>query len=878
MRRTPFGIIVLLLAGTAVADAEVLVFKGARIHTVAGPIIESGVLVIDDGKIVAVGDQSVMPKAADAKVVDVSGKTIIPGLVDSHSHLGVASRPHVPSNIDGNEKTGAVQSIVRAIDSINALDPGIRMAQAGGVTTANIMPGSGNVIGGQTAYVKLRGDTVEEMLIGADGVFGGLKMANGENPKRYGRQNKEPMTRMKVAALQRAEFMKAREYMRKWQRYRERQAKGDSSDRPKTDLGLHPLAEVLEGKRTVHFHSHRADDILTVLRLKREFGFELVIQHGTEGYKIIDQIAAANVPVSMTIVDSPGGKAEVIDFVESCGRELAAAGVPVHVNTDDPVTESRFFLRTAAATLRGGLDAETALKAITLHPAQALHLSHRVGSLEAGKDADFVILSGEPFSIYTRVLETWIDGEQVFALSDQRERLYQTGGFPLTEPERVPTQDELVAPLPTVKEPVRPRDAVPFKEGSSTFLVHAGRVHTVSGKPQLNSFVVVKDGRIVDVVAGNQLDVYRDIPVLTATEVTPGLIDSHSVVPLSGEYNILADQDGDEKTDPNQADVRVIDGFNPSERLLQFLLEQGVTVVHATPGHANVIGGLSGIFRTHGTSAEDMAIRFPEAMVFNLGARPKSTYGDSAPQTRMGTASIIRKALMEAVDYHDRKVAAEEKNEPGPDYNAKSEALSLAIGGKVRAMFTAHRADDILTGLRLTGEFGMRPVAALATEGYLVAEQLRKRNVPVIAHPPMQRVGGIETFNSYLGNAAALSDAGLTVSICSSFEGYVPKTRVIRWEAAIGMVYGLGHERALRSITLDAARILQIDKDYGSIEKGKVADLVLYDGDPFEHTTHVTHVFVAGELVYERSKRLQQMRTADRRTVSCPEPGCCVGF
>jgi len=878
MRLLQLTLPAIVLISTSLTAADTIVLKGARIHTVAGPVIENGVLVIADGKIVAVGDSKQTPLPAGAVVRDVSGKTIIPGLVDSHSHLGVASRPHVPSNSDGNERTGAVQSIVRAIDSINPHDPGIRMAQAGGVTTANIMPGSSNVIGGQTAYVKLRGNTIDEMLFKADGVLGGLKMANGENPKRYGQKNKEPMTRMKVAAMQRTEFMKARDYMRKWQRYREKLADDEDASPPETDLAMEPLVEVLQGKRTVHFHTHRADDILSVLRLRREFGFELVIQHGTEGYKVLKELAAAKVPVSMTIVDSPGGKAEVVDFVESTGRDLTAAGVPVHVNTDDPVTESRFFLRTAAATVRGALDPAAALKAITLNPAQAMHLSHRVGSLERGKDADFAILSGEPFSIYTRVLETWIDGVQVFDLSDDRQRLFQTGGFPLGAPERVPAQENLIAPLQPVASPAKPDNGVPLKDGADDFVVWAGRVHTVSGKPQNNSLVVVKDGRIVDVVSGDQVEVYRDFPLIAAAEVTPGLIDTHTVVPLSGEYNIPADQDGDEKTDPNQADIRVLDGFNPSERLLRFLREQGVTVVHATPGHANVIGGLSGVFRTHGNSAEEMTIRFPQAMVFNLGTAPKKTYGDKAPGTRMGTASIIRKALQSAVNYSRKKAAAKKKDEPAPDLDLKSEALSLAIEKKIPSLFTAHRADDMLTSLRLSREFGLNPVLALATEGYLIADQLKKANVPIIAHPPMQRVGSIETYNSFLGNAAAMSDAGLRVAICSSFEGYVPKTRVIRWEAAIGMVYGLGHQRALSSITLDAARILGIDQDYGSIEKGKVADLVLYDGDPFEHATHVTHVFVGGRLVYERAKRLQQMIAFDRRQLSCPEPGCCVGF
>lgn len=188
----------------------------------------------------------------------------------------------------------------------------------------------------------------------------------------------------------------------------------------------------------MHFHTHRADDILTVLRLKDEFNFELVIQHGTESYKVLKEIAKHNVPVSMTIPDSPGGKAEVVDLTESCGADLAKAGIKVLVNTDDPVTESRFLLRTAAIPIRGGLSPELALKSVTLAAAQALHLDGQIGSLEKGKDADFVVLSGDPFSVYSRVLETYIDGKPVFRLSDEKERRYQVGGFALGDRVKFP--------------------------------------------------------------------------------------------------------------------------------------------------------------------------------------------------------------------------------------------------------------------------------------------------------------------------------------------------------------------------------------------------------------------------------------------------------
>jgi imidazolonepropionase-like amidohydrolase len=861
------------------ADATVA-FRGARILTAEGPALEPGVLVIRQGKIVAVGSANDVTIPDGAVIHDVSGKTIIPGMVDTHSHIGIYPRPQVPANSDGNEMTGPVQSGLRAIDAIYHNDPGIKMAVAGGITTANIMPGSGNVIGGQTLYVKLRGNTIEAMRIPDTKVLGGLKMANGENPKGYGRRPQgaqAPVTRMKVAALQREQFIKARDYQRKWAAYRKAQDEGMPAAQPDLDIALEPVVEVLERKRTVHFHTHRADDLLTALRIAEEFEFEIVIQHGTEGYRIVDELVRRKAPVSLTLVDSPGGKMEVAALLEENAAILDKAGVKVAINTDDFITESRFFLRTGAIAVRGGMPEDRALLALTRHPAEMLHLEDRVGSLAKGKDADFVVLSGPPFSVYTQVLETYIDGVRMFDRSQQKQWAYQAGGFALADLSALPQPPAPTKPQPSAQAPAAPKEAPTLSQSPTRFAVFAGRLHTVAKGTIEDGALLIEDGKIRYAGPRAGLDLPAQTPVITAAVVTPGLIDAHAVVPITGALNVSGDQEQDENSDPNQADLRVLDGFNPNEPLLQFLREQGVTVVHATPGRVNVIAGQSGIFHTYGRTAEQMTLKFPAGLLINLGEIPKQTYPGKLPGTRMGTASLVRTALVQAQnDAHKRASAKDEDKRP--PRNLKLEALTAALERKIPCVFSAHRADDLDTALRLAKEFNLDAVLDLATEAYLIPDIIAAAKVPVVVHPTMQRVGAsLETYNSHVCNAALLADRQIPVVIGTAFEGYVPKSRVLRLETAIAMVNGLGFDRALRAITLDAAHLLGIDDRFGSLEVGKAADIVLYDGDPFENATHVTNTIIGGRVIYDRAEYLKLPFERRALPLTGSGVGCCMG-
>jgi imidazolonepropionase-like amidohydrolase len=869
----------LLPAADAPPAAGPVVFRGVRIYTVAGKPIDNGVLVIDKGKIVAVGSADAVAVPQGARVIDAAGRTIIPGLVDTHSHVGIFAKPQVSAHADGNEGSGAVQSGLRALDAIWPDDPGVKMAVAGGVTTANIMPGSGNVIGGQTLYVKLRGRSVEAMRIADMKVLGGLKMANGENPKNFNftRNRMPPNTRMKLAAMQREQFVKAREYQKKWAAYKKAVADGKEAAPPETDIGLESLVEVLERKRTVHFHSHRADDLLTAVRLSEEFGFELVLHHATEGYRVADELARRKVPCSLTLVDSPGGKMETAGLLEENAAVLSRAGVPVAINTDDFITESRFFLRTGAIAVRGGMTEDEALRTQTINPARMMHLDDRLGSLEKGKDADFVVLSGPPYSIYTHVLQTYIEGVKLFDRAVHKDWTYQAGGFALADPQRVPQAPAALKPPPAARAPAAPKNHAAPNGTSGRYAVLAGRIHTVGRGTITDGVILVKDGKIEAVGARGEVPLPDDLPVVTAAVVTPGLIDADTCVPQAGALNLPADKDQDEMSDPNQADLRILDGFNPGEPLLEFLRREGVTVVRACPGRANVIAGQAGIFRTSGATAEKMTVRFPAALVVNLGEAPKKSYPNKLPTTRMGTAALVRNAFTQAQS-DARKRAGANDEAKRPPRNLKLEALQLALEKKVPVVFSGHRADDLDTALRLAKEFGLRAELDLASEAYLMADRIGAAGVPVVVHPTMQRPAAMETFNSYLGNAAVLAEHKVPLAIGTGYEDYVPKTRVLRHEAGMAMVNGLGFDRALAAITLGAAKVLGIDDRFGSIEPGKAADLVLYDSDPFEHATHVTHTIQDGRVVYDRGEYLKLPFA--RRALPLTGGGgvgCCLG-
>ena len=412
------ALLLLGMAAPARAQETPVAYVGAEIIPVSGPAVPNGAMVVHKGKIVAVGPRAAVQIPGNAQVSDATGKVIMPGLVDTHSHVGGGS---------GADGSAPIQPDVRIMDSINARDTGLQRAQAGGITTVNVMPGSGHLLSGQTLYLKLRdGKTIDDLFIkdARGNIAGGIKMANGTNSLRPAATGPFPGTRAKSAALVREQFMKAQDYRDKVNR-----AKGDASKLPARDLAMESLVEALDGKRVVHFHTHRHDDILTALRLAKEFNFRVVLQHVSEGWKVADEIARAKAPASIIIIDSPGGKLETVDVSYTTGGALERAGALVGFHTDDYITDSRFFLRSAGLAVRAGMSRDKALYAMTMAGATMLDLQDRIGTLQPGKDADFIVLSGDPLSVYSKVLETYIEGVKVFDRSNPQDRLYAVGGY-----------------------------------------------------------------------------------------------------------------------------------------------------------------------------------------------------------------------------------------------------------------------------------------------------------------------------------------------------------------------------------------------------------------------------------------------------------------
>jgi imidazolonepropionase-like amidohydrolase len=385
-----------------VTDSGIAI-TGGYVVPIEGSPIEGGTVLLRDGKIEAVGSGLTVPDGY--QVIDAAGKWVLPSFIDAHAHLGVHEEAEGWAGNDTNEMTNPVTAQVRALDGINPADLGFRDAITGGVLNVNVNPGSGNPIGGQTIALKCWGRTVDEMLLREPA---GLKSALGENPKRvYGDRKEMPSTRLGIAAVIRAAFVDALNYERKRANAPEDQPVG-------RDLKLEALLKVLHKEIPWRQHCHRADDIATAMRIAQEFGYNLVIDHGTEAHLLADQIAAAGIPVIIGPLFTSRAKVELRNRSLANPGRLAAAGVEISLTTDHPVVPIHFLIHQATLAVKEGLDRDVALRSVTINPARVIGCAERLGSLSAGKDGDVVIWSGDPLDVMSRAEVAFQNGREIY--------------------------------------------------------------------------------------------------------------------------------------------------------------------------------------------------------------------------------------------------------------------------------------------------------------------------------------------------------------------------------------------------------------------------------------------------------------------------------
>jgi imidazolonepropionase-like amidohydrolase len=847
------------LAAVQPVGAASLAVRAGKVHTAAGPVLENAVILLVDGKIAAVGPDVAIP----AGVPVIEAEVAIPGLIDMHSHLGVYSVPNVEENSDGNEMTNPVTPQVRALDSFNFDDPAIPAGRAGGVTTIVSLPGSGNVIGGTGVAVKLKDAPPQEMVLQE---VCALKMAIEGNPVGvYGRRNQMPSTLMGVYHLARKAFLDAQEYRRKWEEYEKKKADDPDAVPPARDLGKDALVMALNREIPTHIHCATAAEIISCIRLAEEFGLRLSLAHCYWAYLVLDELK--NHPDVHFNVGPPMFFNYFQDNLTFRNNPaiLSNAGLEVSLQTDALGGGQQNLLHLARLCVRYGMDPRHALAAVTINAARGAALDHRIGSLETGKDADLVLLDGDPMEFMTRVRAVIIDGNVEWQ------------------------EPEPPSPLKAERSSAPPAEITlpDTVDTAGAYAVRGGTILTMAGEPVTDGVMLVRDGKIQAV--GADVAIPAGWPVVDARGgvVLPGLISPRSHLGIGNNWRRQSSVD--ETSKPVLPELEVRHAIEPQAPHFQYARELGITTVMVTPGDRNVMGGQAAVLKTDGAVVDHMIIRDRAAMMVGLGASAKRE--SSMPTTRMGVAALLRETLTKAKEYQakaEREEAKKEKADSGDGGETPApnegdaekrnggekaapvktdlamEALLPVIRGETPVVIHAERRDDILTALRVADEFGLKVILDGATDAWQLTDELKARDIPVILEDLFRGIGQIEDRGFNAEAPALLAGAGIRFSFRARDGSFnVPPAAGPGGDpleiAAFAVRNGLSEADALRAVTLDAARIIGVDDRVGSLEAGKDADFVILGGHPFRTASVPELVFIDGKLVFRRD-------TAERLT------------
>jgi len=856
----------------------VILVQNARIWT-QGPdgILENADMLVRDGTIAEIGTNLSAP--AGAMVIDATGRQMTPGLIDAHSHTGADSI---------NEGSNSVTAEVSIEDVLNPNTLALYRQLAGGLTAAQVLHGSANSIGGRSGIIKLRygADNPEDLLI--QGVTPTIKFALGENVKRN--QNRYPNTRQGVEQTIRSAFIAAQDYQLEWDEYNSlTEEEQERRVPPRTDLQLQTLVEILESERMVHSHSYRQDEILMLIRLAEEFGFQIgAFQHVLEGYKVAHEIAAHGAGAS-TFSDWWAYKIEAYDAIPYNGAIMHDAGVVVSFNSDSGDLARRLNLEAAKAVKYGGLAEEEALKFVTINPAIQLGLDDRMGSLEVGKDADFVIWNGHPLSVYSRPDLTFVEGRKMFDrqldremlanVAAERERLLALAAADATDADDADEADggragrgrrgrgaDTAAAETTPAEIARNPGVTPVAYRTSllpdagTIAIVGATVHTVSGGNIENGVVVIENGRIAAAGGPNtQIPSSATRVDASGKHLYPGMIASDSQLGLTEIGSVDEGSDVREMGDFN-ANIRAEVAVNGEAAAIPVSRANGITHALTRPG-GGLVMGTSALLRLDGWTWEQLTAVAPTALHISFpsyraggGRRGGFGRGGGGNVAERADEQLARiEAQLEEVRGYAKAKEAEAAGGPRYPRDPRLEAMVPVINGDVPVFLHTTGVATIRRAVAWGAEQGFRIVLVDSGDAWRVGEFLAEQNVPVIVTSilsmPMRNDDG---YDGAYSRAAKLHAAGVQFAI--GFGDGGPNLRNLPYHAGVAAGFGLPKEEALKSVTLYPAQILGVDGDLGSIEVGKSASLVLTDGDILEVRTNVLAEWVDGRPVDLSSK------------------------
>ncbi len=803
-----------------------VLIRGATLLTITNGAIKADLLV-RAGKIVKIGPNLVPP--AGVAVIEANGLYVMPGIVDTHCHFAMSGGV--------NEASLSIVPEVRVKDIVDGGDVQIYRGVAGGVTTARLLHGSANVIGGQDAVIKLKyGEPASKLLV-ADAPRG-VKFALGENVKRT--DGRFPNTRLGVEALLVRAFAEAQNYKQTWQEYEKARAGGKPVPEPRRDLRLEALAEILDGKLHTHCHCYRADEILMLLRVADRFGFKVKsLQHVLEGYKIAPEIAAHGASCS-TFADWWAYKIEAYDATPFNTALLTEAGALVCLKSDSSELMRHLYQEAAKMMKYGGLSETEALKTITLNAAKQLGLDQRLGSIEEGKDADLAFFNAHPLNSYARCEMTLIEGEVYF------QRKSGESDRPLAA--QPPPNTKRGPEIPMLKVERNPK---------GDYIIRNVAVHPVAGPAIPGATVTVSGGKIILVSRNGEAGVPENgATVIDAKglHLYPGMIDAGTVLGLTELGSARETNDYAEGGD-FQPDLRAATAINPDSELIPVTRANGVLSVVTRPSGA-MIAGQSALLNLHGWVPSEMVLMEPVALHIEFPtALPFFSMDPTRPNIGRAVARKQRdEKIRRAKDLFKQALAYDHvrKENPATPANPRLEALIPYARGEKPVVIQANRKADILEALKLAEELKLKMILGGGIDSWKVADELKKRDIPVILGPVM--VLPQESYDPYdapFACAAKLHAAGVKFCFRS---GGATNTRNLPYEAAMAISYGLPPEEGLKAVTLYPAQILGVSDRLGSIEVGKMANLVLTDGDLLQAFTQVHALFINGNPVEPASK------------------------